>query len=708
MAHPGEDRALSELPFAAGLIPHGFCFRWLPGLLWLHVTADAAIVAAYYSIPFALLAFVRRRADLEYRWIYVLFGLFIFLCGTTHLFAIWTIWAPAYWLSGIVKAATAAVSLLTAVLLWPLLPKLIALPSPAQLLEANRELAAALAQREQLLRQLQKLSLAVENTRSMVFITDAAGTIEYVNPAVSRVTGYEAGELLGRPMAMLKSGFTREEEYRELWSQLLQGHAWEGEFLDRKKNGDLYWCMENITPVRDGTGNITNYVVVSQDISDLKDSEETIRRLAFFDPLTHLPNRVWFRERFQQLLLDAKRHETMVALLCLDLDRFKNINDTLGHLLGDKLLIEVGACLRGHLPEEVTVARLGGDEFAILLPDLGKPEHAAEVAETIQRLMSRPFRIGDHDLYVTPSIGISVYPTDHTEAESLIHMADHALHDAKAQGGNRFVFFREASTIASRERLALEADLCLAAERGELLLHYQPKFALASGRMVGLEALLRWQHARHGLVPPEKFIPLAEDTGLIVPIGEWVLREVCRQIRDWQTCGYCLPVAVNLSARQFRDRNLIASIDAILEGAAVARSWLEFEITESTVMDDPDEARRILAELHARGFRLIVDDFGIGYSSLGYLKKFPVDALKIDRSFVGGVDTDPDDASIVRAVVGLAHSLGLKVVAEGVANVEQIRFLQGVGCDQVQGNFLCEAIPPALLLERIRAETGHA
>jgi diguanylate cyclase (GGDEF)-like protein/PAS domain S-box-containing protein len=693
----------SEVFSSSGLMPHGYCFLWRPGLLWLHVVSDALILAAYFSIPFALLTLVRKRSDLTYDRIVILFGLFILLCGATHLMSIWSVWQPVYWLAGLVKAATAVVSVGTGIVIWPTLPKLLALPSPSQLLRVNQELAEALEKYKTAVNELKKFSLAVEHSSSMVIVTDTNGLIEYCNPAFCAVTGYDKSEVLGKKTSILRSGYCPQETYRDLWQRIGSGQPWHGEFIDRKKDGEAYWCLEYIAPIKDEAGAIINYVAISHDISELKHSQETIRRLAFYDPLTALPNRTLFNERIGQTLLRAKRNNSLFALMYVDLDRFKNINDTLGHFVGDKLLILAGQRLRKQLREEDVVARLGGDEFAIVLSDIQHIESIANVAESISSAMNQPFKVDGFELFATASIGISVYPMDHCEIDQLTRMADTALYSAKDKGRNKFEFYSELSNQLSVERLTLEMDLRYAAQRGELMVYYQPKFDLAHERIVGLEALLRWNHPRYHFIPPVQFIPVAEETGLIIQLGEWVLREVCQQINAWAKMGIHWPVAINLSARQLREAKLFDNLDNILAETGVDPRQLEFEITESMIMGNPEKALSILHSLKARGISLSIDDFGTGYSSLSYLKRFPVDTLKIDMSFVHDITTDKDSASIVKAVISLAHSLGLKVIAEGVESREQADYLRTKECDEVQGYYYGTPLPAGELVERFSA-----
>lgn len=657
--------------------------------------ADALLAAACGMLSLAVWVWLGKPRDPPLDRMLRLVGVFFLALAVVHARTAWTAWAPA---DG-VKWAAAGVGLLAAVWVWRCLPGLKALPSSTHLLAINQELAEVLDKHALAERELRKLSMALECSSSMVVITDTEGRIEYCNPAFCQCSGYAPQEVLGQKTSLLQSGFTDPSIYRDLWQNISQGRSWQGEFLDRRKNGDLYWSMVYIAPVRDGD-RISNFVAVSHDISELKNSEETIRRLAFYDPLTELPNRALFKERLEQTALRARRDQRMFALMYLDLDRFKNINDTLGHVVGDKLLVEVGRRLRQQLRGTDTVARLGGDEFAIILSDLGTPGYAASVGHSLCEALSRPFIIDGHELFLSASIGISLYPDDHTDLEQLICMADSALYSAKDAGRDQFAYYSEAASPLSLERLALEMDLRHAVERRELSVHYLPKVDLADGRLMGLEALLRWQHPQLGTVPPSRFLAVAEETGLSASLGEWLLREVCRQIKDWREAGFGWPVALNLSARQYRDKNLLAGLDAILAEAGIIGEGLEFEIPEAAVMGYPEQAASVLAGLKRRGARLSIDDFGTACSSLSCIRRFRVDALKIDRSFIGESATDPDSVSVVRAVIALAHSLGLKVVAEGVETRAQFELLRQEGCDEAQGYFFSRPLPPEEVLAR--------
>ncbi len=690
-----------QLFSSSNFMPHGACYLWQPWLLWLHVVSDAVIVLAYFSIPFALFQFVRKRTDFKFPWIISLFGLFILLCGMTHLLGIWTVWQPAYWVSGLIKGATAIVSATTAVLVWPLLPKLLALPSPTQLIEVNKELAHSVDNYQKAVNELRKFSLAVEFSSTMVLISGKNGEVEYCNPAYSKFTGFSKDELLSDGASLHQLWCADKGVGADIWQTVSAGKHWHGEYRDRRKNGETYWRMESVAPVQDDSGDVINFVSVSHDISERKQSEDTIRRLAFFDPLTGLPNRSLFKERIEQAKLQSDRNQTGFALLYLDLDRFKNINDSLGHPIGDSLLVAVGERIQRRVRATDTVARLGGDEFAVIANSLDKPEQASNVANKIIGAIGEVFIIGSNELVISTSIGISLYPQDADEIEKLIIRADSAMYKSKDLGRNQFQFCSGGNDIKLMDRLALETQLRHAIERDELCLHYQPKIDLETGQINSVEALLRWQHSERGLVPPSDFIPLAEESGLIVPIGEWVFKVVCEQIKLWDAGGdeRNLSVAVNLSGRQFREDDLVGKIENIVDQAGVQADRLEIEITESTIIDNPDQAIQTLTALRSKGFRLSIDDFGTGYSSLGYLKRFPLTTLKIDRSFVRDLVSESDDARIVTAVIGLAHGLGLRVVAEGVENLEQLEFLSRHQCDEVQGFYFSKPITSEELSE---------
>ncbi len=423
-------------------------------------------------------------------------------------------------------------------------------------------------------------------------------------------------------------------------------------------------------------------------------AEERVRHLAHFDELTGLPNRALFNQRLNHALARARRAEQPLAVLFIDLDRFKNVNDTLGHEAGDRVLKEVAQRLRGCLREVDTVSRLGGDEFVVLIETASRPADVAEVAQKILTALARPVALEGQEFHLTASIGISTCPGDSADLQGIMKNADIAMYRAKEQGKNNFQFYSAQINVHTLERVALESDLRHALERDEFVLHYQPKIDIASNRVVGVEALVRWQQSGKPLIPPMQFIPLAEESGLIVPIGEWVLRHACLQNRAWQDQGLPgLRIAVNLSARQFTHANLLQDVARVLRESRLDPAWLELEITEGMVMHDPARAVQLLRELKAMGIHLSLDDFGTGYSSLSYLKRFPLDSVKIDRSFIQDLPRDGDDAGITQAIIAMAHSLRLAVVAEGVETAEQLDFLRSNGCDEMQGYHFSRPLP---------------
>ncbi len=423
-------------------------------------------------------------------------------------------------------------------------------------------------------------------------------------------------------------------------------------------------------------------------------AEERVRHLAHYDELTGLPNRTMFNQQLTRSLAQARRHDKPLAILFIDLDRFKNINDTLGHETGDRVLKEVADRLHGCLRESDTAGRLGGDEFVVLIEESPQPEHVAAVAQKILAAVARPFILDAQEFHLTASIGISTYPVDGADIHSLLKNADISMYRAKEQGKNNYQFYSAQMNVHTLERLALESNLRRALERNEFLLHYQPKIDIGSGRITGMEALVRWQQPARGLIPPAQFIPLAEETGLIVPIGEWVLKTACAQNKSWQEHGLPpLRVAVNLSARQFGHETLLQDVARVLTETGLDPAALELEITESMVMHNPERAVILLTKLKAMGIHLSIDDFGTGYSSLNYLKRFPIDSVKIDRSFIQDLPGDSDDAAITQAIIAMAHSLRLKVIAEGVETEEQLSFLRNHGCDEMQGNYFSKPLP---------------
>ncbi len=909
-------------------MPHGACYLWQPSILWLQIISDSVIAFAYFSIPFALWYFVRKRTDLAYRWVFVLFGIFICLCGTTHLISIWTIWHPDYWLEGLVKAATALISISTAFLIWPLIPKLLQLPSPqtlqtsktflraifdstpdAMLISdeqgiitmANQQAASLLgyscselfglsiealvperfrdahpAKRAQfaassgirsmgagllvtaLLKDGSELAVEVSlspiqteqglffacalrditerikaeailrasevrfrlmanSTPVMIWITDVAGeptfvnqawldftgldsvkamtyydwlntvypddrdtafvayyqntevkvaiTTEYrlrnangdwcwildkgmplydengifsgyigsaiditerkqaeehlriaatafesqeamvitdtesvilrVNKAFTQSTGYSEEEVVGQKINILKSGVHDAHFYGEMWASILSSGSWQGEIWDRRKNGEIYPKWLSITAVKGYAGQVTHYIGTHDDITERKAADEQIKQLAFYDPLTLLPNRRLLQERLKHSINMERRDGRQLGLLMLDLDRFKVVNDSLGHLAGDDLLKQVGERITERLRDVDMVARLGGDEFIILLEDITQPEDAARVAEEIIIELAKPFFLAHGDsVKIGASIGISLYPQHGENIDALMDHADAALYQAKDAGRGCFAYFSEDLTIAAKERMALETRLRNAIAQQELRVFYQPQVDIVSGRIVGAEALVRWQDPLEGLIQPLRFIPVAEETGLILEIGAWVLHETCRQGKQWLDSGASpISLAVNVSSHQFRRSDICALVAKTLSDTGFPAQQLELEITESGLMENQDKATAILNDLRALGVRLAIDDFGTGYSSLAYLKHFPLDVLKIDKSFIDDIPFHQDDMEIAATIVAMGHILGFKVLAEGVETPEQLAFLKEKGCDMYQGYIISKPLP---------------
>jgi len=547
------------------------------------------------------------------------------------------------------------------------------------------------------------------NTQEGVTVTDPGGTIVAVNPAVCAITGYAEAELLGRNMRLLQSGRHDAAFYQALWNAVSTAGFWQGEIWNRRKSGEIYPELLTISTVKNEQGEIINYVGTFTDITRLKRSQDELERLAHHDPLTGLPNRLLLLSRLDHALERARRHRSTGAVLFLDLDRFKTVNDSLGHPAGDELLNQVARRLRARLRDTDTLARLGGDEFVVVLEDVDSPEHAGTVAQTLIERLTESFELeGGHVVYIGTSIGISLFPTDSNVASDLIQQADTALYEAKENGKGIYRFYRAALTDAANARLALEARLRRGMERDEMVVYYQPLIAIAERRLVGVEALLRWQDPAEGLIPPDRFIPLAEETGLIVPLGDWVLRAACRQLQAWRAAGLRIEVvAVNLSPRQFEQPDLAERIGAILAETGLPARHLELEITEGALMKEAEATLEKLAALKALGVRLAIDDFGTGYSSLAYLKRFPIDKLKVDKSFVTDIPNVPADMEITSAIIGLAKNLKLEVLAEGVETSAQLAFLHEKGCDTAQGYLFARPLAaeqlPKTLVESERA-----
>ncbi len=546
---------------------------------------------------------------------------------------------------------------------------------------------ADITERKEAEEKLRLSATVIEHIADGVVVLDAQGSIVAVNPAFTQITGYSEAEALGKDRTLTRSGRHEQVFYDEMWQQQLDTGFWRGELWSLRKNGELYLEFLTVSAVRDTRGRTTHYVGVFSDITKAKESQEKLDHLAHHDPLTALPNRLLFHDRLQHALQRATRDGEQLALLFIDLDRFKNVNDTLGHHIGDELLKQVAKALQDRLREGDTLARLGGDEFIVLLEDIENQYGASQVAEKLVQMFEEPFMVAGHELFVTCSVGISLFPDDAADLNMLIRNADVAMYQAKARGRNGFSFYAPSMTGEGVERLRLETFLRRSIEKDEIFLNYQPQVEIDTGRLVGVEALVRWNHPELGLIPPIRFIPLAEDTGFINQLGKWVLHEACRQMVRWQEAGLHVPkIAVNLSAKQFERGSIVNMVADILHDTGLEPQRLQLEVTESVIMNTGD-AMVFINDLHSIGVALAIDDFGTGYSSLAYLKQLPVQTLKIDRSFIKDISTDVNDEAIAIAIIQLGKSMNLSVIAEGVETEEQAAFLLRHGCNLAQGYF---------------------
>lgn len=556
--------------------------------------------------------------------------------------------------------------------------------------------------------QMHKLSRALEQTADSVMITDASGVIEYVNPAFERNTGYAGGQLLGREVSVLDAEVMSPERRLEIRHRLGAGEAYTGVFANRRRDGSLYYEEKTISPLKDAQGRVTHYITTGRDITERKQAQEQLEHLAHHDPLTGLPNRSLFLDRLDQALGRARWHRRLVAVLFIDLDRFKNINDTLGHETGDQILTQVAARLTECLRERDTVARFGGDEFVVLLDDVAEVADVGHLAEKLMHALQPPFRHRETSLHVSASVGVSLYPADGEDAGTLLQNADIAMYRAKDVGRNNCQFYSAELTARAFERLTLENHLREGLERRSFLLFYQPQVDPRSGRVHGVEALLRWRHPELGVLSPGEFIAVLEETGLIVAVERWALESACAQLAAWHAAGQAdLHLSVNLSSRQFADPDFVPQLGQTLARHGISPGRLEVEITESTLMQHGRQTLSALQALKDLGVRIAVDDFGVGYSSLSYLRRFAIDTLKIDRSFVRDLPEDEDAAAIVRAITGLGSALRLRMIAEGVETAAQRDFLQALDCGLMQGFLYSRPLPPeALHFSLPEAEPG--
>lgn len=531
------------------------------------------------------------------------------------------------------------------------------------------------------------------NTTEGILITDKNHIVLRINPGFTTITGYDEESIIGKKPSLLKSNRHAASFFHDIFETIRQHGKWQGEIWNRRKNGEIYLQHLTIFPVFKNN-EIHQYIGLFTDISHYINNNSNIQNYAYYDTLTNLPNRILLHDRLTFIINHAKRNKQNMAILLLDLNRFKLINDTLGFSAGDSLLQTIANRLKSCLRDVDGVFRLGDDEFAIILEEIAQPQDAARVAKRLLAVCSLPFQFSDHELYVTVSIGISVFPTDGEDLDALLKNAEAAMNRAKELGINNYQHYMPTMNAKAFEQLTLEHNLRKALKKEEFLVYYQPQIDLKTHKIIGAEALVRWQHPELGMISPAQFIPIAEETGIILPLGEWVLKSACEQTKKWHDqIGYRFVISVNLSSRQFQQQDLVSTISKVLMETEFSAEYLELEITESLGMKNPELTLKTLHELKAMGIHIAIDDFGTGYSSLSYLKKFPIDTLKIDRSFVSDIQADPNDAAIVVAIIALAHSLKLKVIAEGVELGEQAEYLLNQGCESVQGYLFSPPVP---------------
>jgi diguanylate cyclase (GGDEF)-like protein/PAS domain S-box-containing protein len=526
-----------------------------------------------------------------------------------------------------------------------------------------------------------------------IMICDAQANIVRINPEFTKLTGFSLEELKGKNPSILKSGIHTDNFFSDVWTCINKKGFWQGEITNKRKNGELFVSWQIIKAVKDTTGNIQQYMSIFSDITEKKKAEEHIFQLAHNDLITQLPNRASFHKQLNDAIITAKHSTYRLAVMFIDLDHFKLINDTSGHPVGDELLQQVALRFKNIIGPKNIISRFGGDEFTVLLPCIESTDEVSTVANKILDSLHSPFALLSCEVTISASIGIGIYPDNAEDASSLLSCADNAMYSAKDSGRASYHFYTEQMQIDTHERVILERDLRDALANHQFILNYQPQFDIKTNQIIGTEALLRWQHPTKGLIAPDIFIPVAEVTGLIVPIGHWIINEACQQLARWNAEGFNnLTMAINLSARQFFQKDLLTTIkDAIAESGVLA-SNIEFEITESMMMMNIEETIDTLHQIKSLDVQLSIDDFGTGYSSLSYLKRFPLNKLKIDKSFIDGLPNDLDDLAIVQAIIGIAHSLNLIVIAEGVETAQQYDILTQHDCNEVQGYFLSKPL----------------
>jgi diguanylate cyclase (GGDEF)-like protein/PAS domain S-box-containing protein len=672
-------------------MPHGYCFAWNPHLVALHVTSDAVIGLSYFTISAILLAIVSRNRHLiPFGWMFVCFGGFIVACGLTHLMGIVVLWKPYYWLEGEIKLATAAISLATACLLPTLMPRI------RKLLVDAESTAHAREQQEEAYTFTRSI---IESSAFAILVTDSAGKITTMNPAAERLLWYASNEMVGKesivrvfdPQEIEAIADARSLDldrgmsggFEVLTAKVRKGVADEGEWSMLRKDKTKIPVQVTVTSL-DASANRTGFMFTAFDISERLRSQEYIRHIATHDPLTGLPSRILFRDRLEMALSRTRRFGAQVAVLMVDLDNFKKINDTLGHHAGDEALKITAQRLEESVRKTDTVARMGGDEFMILLNDI-RPESVDEVASEILKNLSQPLMLGSHEVYITASIGVSI-ATPESDVVSLFKRTDIALYKSKSEGKNQIHHYSDDMAHATIERLQMETKLRQAVQTLNFKLLFQPQVLFESMEVVGFEALIRQPQPDGSVILPDQFIAIAEDTGLIVPIGEWVLMQSCVVAASLnRKLGRELIMAVNMSPRQFRDRGVVQAVRNALEESQLPARCLELEITEGLLLQSSTETRDAIDRLRALGVRLSIDDFGTGYSSMVYVSQFPIDRIKIDQSFVRKALSEKTSRAVIKGIVAMAHESGITVIGEGTETLDEARLLRSLKCDEVQG-----------------------
>ncbi len=551
-----------------------------------------------------------------------------------------------------------------------------------------------ISERKKAEEELRKFLHAVEQSSDWIVITDKRGRIEFVNKKVEEITGYKRKELIGKTPSVWKSDRHESNFYDNLWSTLLSGKAYRGVFADRNRKGELFYLEESITPVKDEKGDITHFISVGKDITKAKLLEEKVTYLTSYDVLTGLPNRELFMKDLENSIEIARKNNKLVAVMLVDVDKMERLNEAYGFVFGDEVLRGVAKRLSDISDKKFILGRLVSDEFALAIPNIRREQKVANILNKLQESFSLPLKIKGKEVKINLSIGVSLYPYDGADPDTLLRNARVTVNRVKEEGGNNFQFFTGEMGNTAAKFLSLYSALSHALSKKEFILYYQPYFEIETGKVKGMEALLRWKSKKRGIVSPVEFIPILEETGMIWEVGEWIIGEVCRKICQWRKEGFLnVPIFVNVSPVQFKREGFYEVLRRKVEECKLEKSFLGVEITESALMDNLDLTRDLLSQLKERGILISLDDFGTGYSSLAYLKKLPVDNLKIDITFIRGISDNPDDVSIVSAIILMAHALGLKTVAEGVEKEEQLKILRLLKCDVVQGYFYTPPLP---------------